>query len=89
MTSPRVVVYTTSWCPECHAAKKLLARRGVAFEEVDAEARWGEAFRDGLLRLTGGRTVPQVVIDGRPIGGHDSLCSLDDRGALAGLAAAL
>ena len=78
----RVVVYTTNWCPQCRSAEALLARRGIAFEEVDAEAQWGAAFRDELYKLTGQLTVPQIVIDGRPVGGWSDLVALDESGEL-------
>ena len=79
---PRVVLYTTSWCPHCHSAKALLERRGIAYQEVDGEQVWGTRFRDEIEKRTGGRTVPQVVIDGRPIGGNAELHQLDDEGGL-------
>ena len=84
--APSVVVYTTSWCPWCSRAKTLLHQRGIRFEEVDAEDRWGPAFREELDKLTGRRTVPQVVIDGRAIGGYDALVALDEKGELQRLA---
>lgn len=83
----RVLLYTTSWCGQCVQAKSLLVRRGVAFDEVDAEALWGDAFRDEIFRRTGRLTVPQVVIDGKPVGGWADLLALDDRGGLRGLGA--
>ena len=81
----RVVIYSTSWCPECINAKALLGRHGVAYREVDSELEWGAAFRDEIEKRTGGRTVPQIVIDGQPIGGHDDLTVLAAAGDLARL----
>jgi glutaredoxin 3 len=78
----RVLLYTTSWCGQCTAAKDLLRRRGIAFEEIDAEALWGAAFRDEIFKLTGRTTVPQVVIDGQPVGGHADLVRHDESGKL-------
>lgn len=72
----------TDWCAWCHRAAALLAGRGIAFETIDAEALWGARFRDELQALTGGRTVPQVVIDGVPIGGYEALHALDLDGRL-------
>lgn len=84
--APRVVVYSTTWCSQCGHAKALLRRRGIAFEEVDAEEKWGAAFRDELFRLAGRLSVPQIVIDGRSIGGWADLIQLDESGELARLA---
>ena len=83
MVDPRVVVYSTSWCPWCHRAKELLQREGVAFQEIDGEAEWGNRFRDEIETRTGGRTVPQIVVDGRPIGGYEELEALVAEGGLA------
>src|ERR671929_1709796 len=77
----RIQVYTTRWCGYCVRAKALLDSRGVAYEEIvlDDDPR----FRQHLLELTGGWTVPQVVVDGRPIGGYTELWRLDRDGRLA------
>lgn len=75
-----VRLYTLGGCAACAIARRLLRRRGVAFEEVHGEGIPG--FRLMLQRQTGAATVPQVVIDGRPIGGADSLIALDRSGAL-------
>jgi glutaredoxin 3 len=81
----RIQVYTTRWCGYCVRAKALLDSRGVAYEEIvlDDDPR----FRQHLLELTGGWTVPQVVVDGRPIGGYTELWQLDRSGELEKLAA--
>lgn len=84
-TSPEIVVYTLPWCPHCTRAKALLHRRGLPFQEIDGS---GSAdFRRRLVGLTGGHTVPQIVIDGVPIGGADRLAQLDRSGILAAVAA--
>jgi glutaredoxin 3 len=76
----QVQMYTTRWCGYCVRAKTLLDARGIDYEEIslddDAE------FRRHLLELTGGWTVPQILIDGRPIGGYTELWQLDRTGAL-------
>ena len=87
-STPRVVIYGTDWCPHCTSARQLLFRRGIAFEDVDAQERWGDAFRDRLFALAGRLTVPQIVIDGRPIGGWSDLVRLDESGELKRLLAA-
>jgi glutaredoxin 3 len=78
---PRITIYTTRWCGYCVRAKVLLEQRGLEYEEIslDDEA----AFRQKLFDLTGGRTVPQIVIDGKPIGGYVELWQLDRKGKLA------
>lgn len=83
--SPEIVVYTLPWCPHCSRAKALLSRRGLRFGEIDVSGWSG--FRRRLGELTGGRTVPQIVIDGRPVGGADRLGALDRAGILAALGA--
>jgi glutaredoxin 3 len=80
-----VQMYTTRWCGYCVRAKALLESRGIAFEEIELDDDPG--FRQRLLELTGGWTVPQILIDGRPIGGYTELWQLDRSGELADLAA--
>jgi glutaredoxin 3 len=76
-----VRVYTTRICPFCVAAKRLLAARGVAYEEVDVTG--DDDRRAWLVETTGRRTVPQIFIAGDPIGGFDDLSALDRSGRLA------
>lgn len=82
----KVVVYTTGYCPYCVRAKALLERKGVAFEEIDVGN--DEALREHMVRTSGRRTVPQVFIDGNPVGGYDELAQLDREGELDKLLAA-
>ena len=77
----QIQMYTTRWCGYCVRAKTLLQSRGLEFEEIDP------AFRQRLLELTGSWTVPQILIDGRPIGGYTELWQLDRSGELDKLAA--
>ncbi len=76
-----VEIYTTPSCPYCHAAKRLLTKKGVAYVETDVS-------RDPTLRQAmtersgGGRTVPQIFIGGVPVGGSDDLHALDHAGRL-------
>ena len=76
----RVQVYTTRWCGYCVRAKALLDGRGIPYEEISLDD--DPAFRRNLFELTGGWTVPQILIDGRPIGGYTELWRLDRSGAL-------
>ena len=82
----RVTVYTTEPCGFCRAAKALLAKRGVPYEEINL-AKDPEG-RAELVRMTGMMTFPQVVIDGEPIGGYQELAQADRAGRLRELAEA-
>ena len=75
-----IKIYSTSWCGPCKNAKQLLDERGLSYDEIDIdEIGWS---RDDLYDLTGGRTVPQIVIDEKPIGGYGDLLKLDREGKL-------
>ncbi len=80
-----VQMYTTRWCGYCVRAKTLLESRGIPFEEIPLDDDPG--FRRRLMEHTGGWTVPQILIDGRPIGGYTELWQLDRSGELERLAA--
>jgi glutaredoxin 3 len=73
-------MYTTRWCGYCVRAKALLKARGIAFEEITLDDEPG--FREKLFELTGGWTVPQIVIGDEVIGGYTELWRLDRSGAL-------
>jgi glutaredoxin 3 len=79
--STDVVVYLTPWCPYCVMAQRLLKNRGIAFETHDVSGN--NAARVWLAANTGQRTVPQIFIKGRSIGGFDELSALDRAGKLA------
>jgi len=79
----RVEIYTTPSCPFCVRAKRLLDARGIAFDEVDLAN--DHALRAQVLERTGRRTVPQIFIDGRSIGGFEELAALDAAGELKDL----
>jgi glutaredoxin 3 len=79
-----IVLYTLPGCVHCARAKRLLGRRDLPFQEVDGTASLD--FRRRLAQLTGGVTVPQIVIDGAPIGGSDHLARLDRLGVLEAIA---
>lgn len=81
---PEIEIYTSSWCPYCAAAKRLLDRKGVAYREIAAPS--GSAARAEAEARSGGRTsVPQIFVDGRPLGGYDDIAALDRAGELDGL----
>jgi glutaredoxin 3 len=75
-----VKVYTTQVCPYCIRAKALLKKRDVPYEEIDVSK--DEDKRAWLVSATGMRTVPQIFIDEKPIGGSDELHALDASGEL-------
>jgi glutaredoxin 3 len=79
-------MYTTPWCGYCVRAKALLDELGLEYDEVDLDD--DPAFRATLHDLTGGWTVPQILIDDRPIGGYTELWRLEREGRLADLLAA-
>jgi glutaredoxin 3 len=78
-----VTVYSTTWCPWCDRAKALLKTRGIAYDDVNIETQ--PDFRQKLVELTGGYTVPQIMIGDTPIGGFQQLRALDSSGELAKL----
>jgi glutaredoxin 3 len=81
MNVAKVEVYTTSYCPFCTRAKSLLKNKGVSFEEIDVTEDAG--LRQKMIDLSGGRrTVPEIFIDGKIVGGYDELKALDDAGTL-------
>ena len=82
----KIQMYTTKWCGYCVRAKALLDGKGIAYDEVDMGD--DPSFRARLQELTGGWTVPQIVIDGRPVGGYTELWQLDKSGQLDQLLAA-
>ena len=85
MTTVRM--YTTQVCPYCQRAKALLRQRGVtAIDEVRVDLEPAE--REKMVALTGRRTVPQIFIGERHVGGCDDLMALDQRGGLTPLLAA-
>jgi glutaredoxin 3 len=83
---PRIQIYTTRWCGYCVRAKALLDSKGIPYEEIGLDDVPG--FRELLLELTGGWTVPQIVVDGQPIGGYAELHALERAGGLDEPAAA-
>jgi glutaredoxin 3 len=83
----KVEIYTTLFCPYCDRAKALLAKKGIAFEEIDAPGG-SQARKDAIARSGGRSTVPQIFIDGTAIGGSDDLAALERAGKLDALLAA-
>ncbi len=77
----KVEVYTTEYCPYCVRAKALLKSKGVQFEEIDVTD--DAALRQRMVELSGGRrTVPEIFINGKIVGGYEELKALEDAGEL-------
>ena len=81
-----ITMYTSDRCPYCSRAKALLTKKGVEFDEIFIALHDHEA-RERIAEITGRRTVPQIIIDGTPIGGWDQLSALDRAGQLDALIA--
>ena len=81
MFMAEVEIYTTPYCPYCLNAKRLLHSKGVGFHEIDVSR--SDALRQAMVeRADGRRTVPQIFIGGKGVGGYDDIAELDDEGKL-------
>jgi glutaredoxin 3 len=80
MSAPAVVVYLSSWCPHCQRARTLLQAKQVEVQEIDVDSE--PARREEMIRRSGRRTVPQIFIGERHIGGCDDLVALNAAGGL-------
>jgi glutaredoxin 3 len=76
-----IEIYTTRFCPYCHAAKRLLSRKGVEFTEIDVSGD-PRGRSDMVTRANGRMTVPQIFIGATHVGGYDDLSALDRAGKL-------
>ncbi|MCK5818761.1 MAG: glutaredoxin 3 [Psychromonas sp.] len=76
---PTIVLYTTQWCPYCICALKLLDAKQITYTNIDVS---DPKARAKMVALTGGRTVPQILINDQPLGGCDELIALDAKGKL-------
>lgn len=84
MAAAKVEIYTKMFCGYCHRAKRLLDSKGVDYVEYDITMNG--AKRDEMIsRAPGARTVPQILIDGKPVGGSDDLAMLERQGKLDSL----
>jgi glutaredoxin 3 len=82
--TPEIVMYSTGWCPYCVRARALLERKGLALREIKVDE--DPSARDTMLARSGGRrTVPQIFIGERHVGGFDELYALDRSGELDAL----
>ena len=76
----KVQIYTTNWCPYCLAAKALFDEKGIAYEEIDVTD--ATQRMEMIQRAHGRRTVPQIFIGDRHMGGYDDVAALERRGQL-------
>jgi glutaredoxin 3 len=83
---PPVQIYTTRFCPYCVAAKTLLKRKGVAYDEIDVGSAI-ERREEMVQRANGRMTVPQIFIGDVHVGGNDDLQALERAGKLDALLA--
>jgi glutaredoxin 3 len=83
MSASSIVMYTTNWCPYCERARRMLSSRGAPFEEIDVES--APEKRAEMLARSGRRTVPQIFIGERHVGGSEDLAALIDAGKLDAL----
>ena len=87
MAMAKVVMYSTAVCPFCLMAERLLRSKGVAdIEKIRVDL--DPARRDEMMQRTGRRTVPQIYVGERHVGGYDDLAALDRAGGLDPLLAA-
>jgi len=83
----KIDIYTSEFCPFCDRAKRLLRQKGVEFQEHLLDHLTDEELRIEMAKLSGQRTVPQIVIGGNAIGGWSELSELDRTGQLDALLA--
>jgi glutaredoxin 3 len=80
-TMANITIYTTRTCGFCYAAKSLLTKKGLSFDEIDVSAD-PEARQRMMLRTNGRRSVPQIFIGETHVGGNEDLYELERRGGL-------
>jgi glutaredoxin 3 len=80
MTQPVVTVYVSDWCPYCQRAKSLLQKKHVVFSEINVDD--DEKYREQMIARSNRRTVPQIFIGDKHVGGCDELYALDGSGDL-------
>jgi glutaredoxin 3 len=78
---PEIAIYTTRFCPYCHAAKQLLTRKGVEFTEIEVGGD-PKSRSEMVARANGRMTVPQIFIGSTHVGGYDELSALERAGKL-------
>jgi len=80
VSQPEITVYVTGWCPYCQRARGLLTKKGLTFSEIDVDEE--AKSREEMIARSGLRSVPQIFIGDKHIGGCDDLFALDGSGEL-------
>ena len=75
-----IKIYTTNWCPYCVMAKRYFDEQEMSYEEINIEEKG--MSREELQKVTGGMSVPQIVIDDEVIGGYDNLMAMASAGEI-------
>lgn len=76
----KIIIYTKDYCGFCYAAKNLLTKRGLDYEEIEVTH---DVLKEKEMReLSGRKTVPQIFLDGKAVGGYQELLELDMQGQL-------
>ena len=75
-----IKIYSANWWGSCIAAKKLLDDKGLSYETINIDEE--NISREKLMELTGGYTIPQIIIDGKTIGGFEQLLILNQKNKL-------
>jgi glutaredoxin 3 len=75
MNTPEILIYTSTICPYCIMAKRLLDKKGVSYEEINVDRESG--MREKMMQESERRTVPQIFIGDKHIGGFDELYALE------------
>ena len=76
----KIIIYGTTWCPSCVSAKRFFDEMNLNYEEINIEKE--NISREQLAKMTGGHTVPQIVINDQCIGGFSDLLSVNQSGKL-------
>ena len=76
----KIIIYGTTWCPSCVSAKRFFDEMNLHYDEINIEKE--NISREKLAEITGGHTVPQIMINNQCIGGFSELVSLNQSGKL-------
>ena len=76
----KIIIYGTTWCPSCVSAKRFFDEMNLNYDEINIEKE--NISREQLAEMTGGHTVPQIVINDQCIGGFSDLLSVNQSGKL-------
>lgn len=79
-TTPAIIIYSSNYCPFCSRAKSIFQQKSIVFEELNVDM--DSALRQEMMQKSGRRTVPQIWIGERHVGGCDDLMALQRSGEL-------